>query len=72
MDGIASGEVTEAFAAGTAVVVAPISELLWRGRSEHLSPEHPVATRIHTVLSTYQTGRVPDRYEWLTPITPAR
>jgi branched-chain amino acid aminotransferase len=59
MDGIANGEVTEAFAAGTAVVVAPISELLWRGRSEHLSPEHPIATHIHAALPSTKPAASP-------------
>jgi branched-chain amino acid aminotransferase len=72
MDGIASGEVTEAFAAGTAVVVAPIGDLLWRDRSARLPQEHPIATRVHATLSAYQSGRVPDRYEWLTPVSRAR
>ena len=68
MDGIANGEVTEAFAAGTAVVVAPIRDLLWRGRAASLPEEHPVATRVHAALTSYQCGRVPDRYEWRTPV----
>lgn len=66
--GIASGEVTEAFAAGTAVVVAPIGEIAWRGRSARLPDARPISTRVHAALTAYQTGRVPDRYEWLTPV----
>jgi branched-chain amino acid aminotransferase len=66
LDGIARGRITEAFAAGTAAVVAPFAEIVRRGESHRLPAEHPVASRLLDALTARQTGRVPDRRGWLT------
>lgn len=65
---IRSGKITEAFAGGTAVVISPIAEIVWRGRSASLAAEHPIASRLLEALTTYQAGRVPDRHGWLTTV----
>lgn len=64
--GIRSGRISEAFAAGTAAVVAPFAEVLRRGESYPLPPERPVASRLLATLTAHQTGRVPDKRGWLT------
>jgi len=65
---IRNGKITEAFAGGTAVVISPISEIVWRGRSASLAAEHPIASRLLEALTSYQAGRVPDRHGWLTAV----
>ncbi len=67
LEGIRRGRITEAFAAGTAAVIAPFAEILRRGESFRFGPERPVATRLHAALLARQTGRVADRRGWLTP-----
>jgi branched-chain amino acid aminotransferase len=67
IDGVASGEIVEAFACGTAAVITPISEL----KGEHVSIVMPeptgerVSMSLRQELTDIQYGRVPDRHGWL-------
>jgi branched-chain amino acid aminotransferase len=67
IDGVASGEIIEAFACGTAAVITPIAEL----KGEHVSIVMPepegerVALSLRQELTDIQYGRVPDRHNWL-------
>ena len=66
-DGIASGEVAEAFACGTAAVVTPIAAL--KGRGFIAGDEHAAAGKLtmslRQELTDIQSGRLPDRHGWL-------
>jgi branched-chain amino acid aminotransferase len=66
-DGIASGEVAEAFACGTAAVVTPIAAL--KGRGFIAGDEHAAAGELtmslRQELTDIQSGRLPDRHGWL-------
>ncbi len=66
-DGIASGEVVEAFACGTAAVVTPIAAL--KGRGFIAGDEHASAGKLtmslRQELTDIQSGRLPDRHGWL-------
>lgn len=64
---IHAGECTEAFACGTAAIVAPIRALVEADGREHTLPEAsgPVATGLRTALLDLQEGRAPDRRGWL-------
>ncbi len=64
-DGVASGEITEIFACGTAAVVTPVGELLWDGGSVPSAPAGNVAGQIREQLVGIQFGRVPDDVGWL-------
>jgi branched-chain amino acid aminotransferase len=67
-DGVASGEITEVFACGTAAVVTPVGSLKWEGG------ETPSATgdeggeltmRIRQELVDIQYGRAEDSFGWM-------
>jgi branched-chain amino acid aminotransferase len=71
-DGVASGEITEVFACGTAAVVTPVGRLAWQG-GEMVIGNHnvnagvgPVTASIRRSLLDVQYGRVPDLRGWLT------
>jgi branched-chain amino acid aminotransferase len=64
-DGVASGEISEVFACGTAAVITPVGKLAWDD-GEIVSPaETPVANRLRSTLIDIQYGRVPDPHGWL-------
>ena len=67
-DGCRSGEISEAFACGTAAVIAPVGEV----RSADLGSwtvgdgqPGPVAERLRTQLLGLQHGTAPDPYGWM-------
>jgi branched-chain amino acid aminotransferase len=65
--GVASGEITEVFACGTAAVVTPIGEL--KGKDFAVgdinAPAGDVTMSIRQELTDIQYGRLPDRHGWL-------
>lgn len=67
-DGVASGEITEVFACGTAAVVTPVGELRWDGGSV-TSPEVEEAdalwTKVRRQLVDIQFGRAEDTFGWM-------
>lgn len=72
-EGVASGEVVEAFACGTAAVITPIGTL----KSPHFTIENPSVTpdslsmRIRERLTGIQNGTEPDARGWLRELVPA-
>lgn len=67
-DGIASGDVTEAFACGTAAVVTPIAALKGPGfvAGNEAAPAGKLTMSLRQELTDIQYGRIPDRHGWLT------
>jgi branched-chain amino acid aminotransferase len=67
-DGVASGDITEVFACGTAAVITPISVL--KGHNVQIGdPDGPageVTLALRKELTDIQYGRLPDRHGWLT------
>ena len=66
-DGIASGEVAEAFACGTAAVVTPIAALKGRGfmAGDENAPAGKLTMSLRQELTDIQAGRLPDRHGWM-------
>jgi len=66
-NGVASGDIVEVFACGTAAVVTPIGELKGEGFSigDINAPAGEVTMAIRKELTDIQYGRVPDRHGWL-------
>ncbi|MGN0857568.1 MAG: branched-chain amino acid aminotransferase [Stenotrophomonas sp.] len=66
-DGVASGEITEIFACGTAAVVTPIGQLKGDGFSvgDISAPAGEVTMSLRKELTDIQYGRLPDRHGWL-------
>ncbi|UDY22715.1 branched-chain amino acid aminotransferase [Nocardioides sp. Kera G14] len=66
-DGVASGEITEVFACGTAAVITPIGELLSAdGSIVTPDPGGPVTTALRKNLVDLQFGRAEDIHGWTT------
>ena len=65
--GVASGEITEVFACGTAAVVTPIGQLKGEGFSvgDINAPAGEVTMSLRKELTDIQYGRLPDRHNWL-------
>ena len=66
-DGMASGDIVEAFACGTAAVITPIGELKGEGFSigDAGAPAGAITMALRKELTDIQYGRVPDRHGWL-------
>jgi len=66
-DGVASGEVTEVFACGTAAVVTPIGRLLGEGFSvgDAEAPAGEFTMSLRQELTDIQYGRAEDRHGWM-------
>ncbi|WP_221585199.1 branched-chain amino acid aminotransferase [Microbacterium sp. G2-8] len=63
-DGVASGEIVEAFACGTAAVITPIGVLKADGFSDE-QPQGSLASSLREELTDIQYGRREDRHGWL-------
>jgi branched-chain amino acid aminotransferase len=66
-DGVASGEITEVFACGTAAVVTPVGRLVWEDGSvgDPDAPTGPVTAQIRQRLIDIQYGHVEDTHGWM-------
>ena len=66
-DGVASGDIVEAFACGTAAVITPIGELKGEGFTigDISAPAGDITMSIRKELTDIQYGRLPDRHGWL-------
>jgi len=64
--GVASGEIVEVFACGTAAVVTPVGELVWDGGSvASLPPSGGVGETLRKQLVDIQYGRAEDPFGWM-------
>lgn len=68
LDGIQSGRTQEAFACGTAAVIAPIAELVYQDETYRLPDDHPIADSLRTELVGIQRGVEPDTFGWVTQV----
>jgi branched-chain amino acid aminotransferase len=66
-DGVASGEIAEVFACGTAAVITPVGELVWDGGSvgDPDAEPGPTTMRIREALVDIQYGRRADTHGWM-------
>ncbi len=65
-EGVASGDIEEVFACGTAAVVTPVGVLKWRGGELSCGDQAgKVTTVIRERLVDIQFGRADDRHGWL-------
>ena len=64
------GALTEAFGTGTAAVISPVGEMVYKDRSMKLSGGKigPVAQAMYDTLVGIQTGALEDPYSWVTPV----
>lgn len=65
-EGVASGDITEVFACGTAAVVTPLGRLAWQGGELSMGAEPgPVTSEIRSALLDVQYGRADDPHGWM-------
>ena len=64
-DGVASGEITEVFACGTAAVISPVGRLAWNGGELEMPDSHEVTMSLREELLDIQYGRGDDAHGWL-------
>ncbi len=69
-DGVASGEIAEVFACGTAAVVTPVGTLKWEGGEVGTAGTHgdeagPLTLEIRQALVDIQYGRTEDTFGWM-------
>ncbi len=62
--GVASGDIVEVFACGTAAVITPIGMLKGRGFLDE-QPTGSLALELRQELTDIQYGRIADRHKWL-------
>jgi len=70
LESIESGNLTEAFGAGTAASIAPIGELLYKGKSYVIGNNNvgKITKEIYELLTGIQYGRIEDPYGWNVPV----
>jgi branched-chain amino acid aminotransferase len=64
-EGVASGEIREVFACGTAAVVTPVGKLVWEGGEVGDGNTGEMTSRIRSSLVDVQYGRSADTHGWL-------
>jgi branched-chain amino acid aminotransferase len=65
-DGVASGEITEVFACGTAAVVTPVGSLRWDGgQTPEVAEAGEVTMSLRRALVDIQYGRADDTFGWM-------
>ena len=71
--GVASGEITETFACGTAAVITPVGSVAGRNGGFTIADggSGPVTMRLREELVAIQTGHRPDTHGWLRTLVPA-
>jgi len=70
-DGIDSGKLQEAFGTGTAVVVSPVGQFTYQGRTATLGDGKTtgeVTRKLYDTLTGMQYGRLSDRHGWIVPL----
>jgi len=66
IEGIQNGSVTEAFGVGTAAVVSPIGELMYKNKIYTINKEEAgqISKQLFKTLTDIQWGRTEDKYGW--------
>ncbi len=64
-DGIASGDIVEIFACGTAAVVTPVGSLKWEGGESPAPASQELTMQIREALVDVQFGRAADEHGWM-------
>ena len=59
------GTLEEAFGTGTAVGIAMIQEIGYKGKDIHVSNESPVGQMVLETINGVRTGEIPDDLNWM-------
>ena len=60
------GRLSEVFATGTAAVISPVGEILWKGDSIAINSKEtgPVALKLYEAITGIQSGKAEDLFSW--------
>ena len=67
-EGVESGRITEAFGTGTAVVISPVGQFTYQGRTVVFGDgktNGPITQELYDTLTGIQYGRLPDTHGWV-------
>jgi len=69
-EALKNGTLTEAFGAGTAATIAPISSIAINGDSYKIpeSKDHHFHSKVLKYLSEYKIGKHPDKFNWIVKV----
>ena len=65
-----AGKLEEVFGTGTAAVVSPVKELVWKGEHAYIGDGKigPVTQKLYDTMTGMQWGRLPDTKGWIVPV----
>ena len=65
-----AGKLEEGFGTGTAAVVSPVKELVWKGEHAYIGDGQigPVTQKLYDTMTGMQWGRLPDTKGWIVPV----
>ena len=60
----------EVFGTGTAAVVSPVKELVWKGEHAYIGDGKigPVTQKLYDTMTGMQWGKIPDTKGWIVPV----
>ena len=69
-DAYRKGQLKEMFASGTAAIVSPVGELLYKGEHMVINDNKigPVAQEMYDTIYGIQTGKIEDFMGWTVPV----
>ena len=64
------GKLEEVFGTGTAAVVSPVKELVWKGEHAFIGDGKigPVTQKLYDTMTGMQWGKLPDTKGWIVPV----
>ena len=70
MQAAREGKLEEVFGTGTAAVVSPVKELVWKGEHAFIGDGKigPVTQKLYDTMTGMQWGKIPDTKGWIVPV----
>ena len=70
MQAAREGKLEEVFGTGTAAVVSPVKELVWKGEHAYIGDGNigPVTQKLYDTMTGMQWGKLPDTKGWIVPV----
>ena len=70
MQAARDGKLEEVFGTGTAAVVSPVKELVWKGEHAYIGDGNigPVTQKLYDTMTGMQWGKIPDTKGWIVPV----
>jgi branched-chain amino acid aminotransferase len=64
------GKLEEAFGTGTAAVISPVGELIWKNESLVINNGEtgPISQKLYSTITGIQRGELTDEFDWTTEV----